>query len=100
MRKSSVIGRVAAVAALAVVLVAVGVILLSSGTTYQVRAIFSNASQIVSGDLVEVAGNKIGTVSNIAVTTNGQAQLTLRITNGAFDPLRDGTTATVRSVSL
>jgi phospholipid/cholesterol/gamma-HCH transport system substrate-binding protein len=99
-RKSSVIGRVAAVAALAVVLVAVGVILLSSGTTYQVRAIFSNASQIVSGDLVEVAGNKIGTVSNIAVTTNGQAQLTLRITNGAFDPLRDGTTATVRSVSL
>ena len=53
MRKSTLIGRVAAVAALAVVLVAVGVILLSSGTTYRVRAIFSNASQIVSGDLVE-----------------------------------------------
>ena len=100
MRNSTIIGRIAAVAALAVALVAVGVILLSSGSGYQVRAIFQNASQIVTGDLVEVAGNKIGTVSNIALTGNGQAQLTLTISNGAFNPLRQGTTATVRSVSL
>jgi phospholipid/cholesterol/gamma-HCH transport system substrate-binding protein len=83
-----------------VALIAVGVILLSSGSSYQVRAVFVNASQIVSGDLVEVAGNKIGTVSNIALTPNGQAELTLTISNGAFDPLREGTTAIVRSVSL
>lgn len=100
MRNSSVIGRVAAVAALVVALIAVGVIVLSNRTTYQVRAMFTNASQIVSGDLVEVAGNQIGTVSSIALTPNGQAQLTLQITNGAFEPLRRGTTATVRAVSL
>lgn len=94
------IGRVAAVAALVVALVAVTVIVLSNGTTYQVRAIFENASQIVTGDLVEVAGNQVGTVSNIALTPNGQAQLTLQINNGAFEPLREGTTATVRAVSL
>ncbi len=94
------IGRVAAVAALVVALVAVTVIVLSNGTTYQVRAIFQNASQIVTGDLVEVAGNQVGTVSNIALTPNGQAQLTLQINNGAFEPLREGTTATVRAVSL
>jgi phospholipid/cholesterol/gamma-HCH transport system substrate-binding protein len=95
-----VIGRVAAVAALVMALIAVSVIVLSNSTTYQVRAIFQNAGQIVTGDLVEVAGNQVGTVSNIALTPNGQAQLTLQITNGAFEPLRQGTTATVRAVSL
>ncbi len=100
MRNSSLIGRVAAVAAIGVVLVAVVVILFSSGSTYKVRAIFQNASQIVNGDLVEVAGNEIGTVSNVALTPDGQAQLTLNITNGAYKQLRRGTTATIRAVSL
>jgi phospholipid/cholesterol/gamma-HCH transport system substrate-binding protein len=99
-RNSSLIGRIAAVAAIGVVLVAVVVILFSGGSTYKVRAIFQNASQIVNGDLVEVAGNQIGTVSNIALTQNGQAQLTLNITNSAYSPLRTGTQATIRSVSL
>ncbi len=100
MRSSSVIGRIAAVAAIAIALVAVAVILLSSGSTYQVRAIFTNASQIVQGDLVEVAGNPVGTVSGIALTPQGQAQLTLQISNGAYTPLRQGTEATVRELSL
>ena len=65
MRNSSVIGRVAAGAAVVVVLVAVAVILLGSGSSYKVNAVFQNASQIVSGDLVEVSGNSIGTVSDI-----------------------------------
>ncbi len=79
---------------------AVAVILLSGGTTYQVKAVFANASQIVSGDLVEVAGNQVGTVSNIALTPSGDAQLTLNITNPAYSPLRQGTQATVRELSL
>ncbi len=100
MRNSSVIGRIAAVAAIVVAIVAVAVILLSSGSTYQVRANFANASQIVTGDLVEVSGNQIGTVSKIGVTPDGQAQLTLQISNSAYEPLRQGTTATVRELSL
>jgi phospholipid/cholesterol/gamma-HCH transport system substrate-binding protein len=99
-RNSSVIGRVAAVAAVAVALVAVAIVVLSSGSSYQVRAVFANASQIVSGDLVEVSGTSIGTVSNIALTPNGQAQLTLNITNHAFSPLHEGTQATIRELSL
>jgi phospholipid/cholesterol/gamma-HCH transport system substrate-binding protein len=99
-RNSSVIGRVAAIAAIAVALVAVVVILLSSGSSYQVRATFQNASQIVQGDLVQVAGNQIGTVSKIALTPQGQAQLTLTITNGSYIKLRQGTQATVRELSL
>ena len=87
-------------AALVIALVAVGVILLSGSNSYQVRAIFTNASQIISGDLVEVGGNSVGTVSNIALTPSGQAELTLNITDPVLDPLRQGTTATIREVSL
>ena len=100
MRNSSVIGRVAATAAIAVALIAVVVIVLSGGSTYQVKAIFQDASQIVSGDQVQVAGNPIGTVSSISLTPNGEAQLTLNITNKLYDPLRQGTEATVRQASL
>ncbi|HEY2259322.1 MAG TPA: MlaD family protein [Solirubrobacteraceae bacterium] len=100
MRNSSVIGRVAAIAAVVVALVAVAVIILSGGSTYQVKAVFTNASQIVSGDLVEVAGNQIGTVSSISLTPDGRAQLTMSISNSAYDPLRQGTQATIRETSL
>ena len=100
MRNTTVIGRIAAVAAIGVVFVAVVVILFSSGSSYQVRATFINASQIVSGDRVEVAGNPIGSVSDIALTPEGQAQLTLTIDDGRYTPLREGTEATVRQTSL
>ena len=100
MQKPTVIGRVAAVAAVLVALVAVAVIILSGGSSYQVRAMFENASQIVAGDLVEVSGTSIGTVSNIALTPDGQAQLTLTINNRNDDPLRQGTQATIRELSL
>jgi phospholipid/cholesterol/gamma-HCH transport system substrate-binding protein len=100
MRNSSVIGRIAAVAAVVIAVVVVAVILLSSGSSYKVKAIFENASQIVPGDLIEVSGNSIGTVSDITLTPNGQAQLTLNITGCAYRPLREGTQATVREASL
>jgi len=99
-RNASFIGRVAAVAAVAIVIVAVVVIVLGGGRSYQVHAIFQNASQIVNGDLVEVAGDDIGTVSNISLTPNGEADLTLNITDLTYDPLFRGTLATVRAVSL
>ena len=100
MRNSSVIGRVAALAALAIAVIAVAVILLSSGSSYTVQAVFSNASQIVTGDQVEVAGNSIGSVSKISLTPDGQAQLTLNISQKNYDPLRQGTQATIRETSL
>ena len=100
MRNASVIGRVVAVAAVAIVIVAVVVVVLRGGRSYQVHAIFQNASQIVSGDQVEVAGNGIGTVSNIELTPDGQANLTLDITDPTYQHLYPGTLATVRAVSL
>jgi phospholipid/cholesterol/gamma-HCH transport system substrate-binding protein len=100
MRNSSLIGRVAALAAVGIAIAAVAVILLSGGSSYQVKAIFTNASQLVTGDQVQVAGNPVGSVSKITLTPSGQAELTLTIDNSTFQPLHQGTQATVRLASL
>jgi phospholipid/cholesterol/gamma-HCH transport system substrate-binding protein len=86
--------------AVAIAVVVVAVILLSSGSSYEVKAVFQDASQIVSGDQVQVAGNTVGTVSSIVLTPSGQAQLTLDISDPSFTPLHQGTDATVRLSSL
>jgi phospholipid/cholesterol/gamma-HCH transport system substrate-binding protein len=99
-RNSSLIGRVAAFAAVGIAIVAVAIILLSGGSSYQVKAIFSNASQLVPGDEVDVAGNSIGSVSKITLTPGGQAELTLTIDSSTYQPLHQGTLATVRLASL
>jgi phospholipid/cholesterol/gamma-HCH transport system substrate-binding protein len=99
-RNSSVIGRVAAVLAVIVAVVAVALIVFGGGSSYTVNAVFENASQVVSGDLVEVAGTKVGTVSNITITPDGRADLQLSLGGGPFMPLHEGTTATIREVSL
>jgi phospholipid/cholesterol/gamma-HCH transport system substrate-binding protein len=99
-RNSTVIGRAAAISAVVLAVVAVAVILLGGGSKYTVTAVFNNASQIVSGDQVEVGGVPIGTVSKISLTTNGLAELQLSISDSAYTPLRQGTTATVRESSL
>jgi phospholipid/cholesterol/gamma-HCH transport system substrate-binding protein len=99
-RNSSVIGRIAALAALVVAVLAVALILLAGGSSYQVKAIFQNASQIVTGDQVQVGGNAVGSVSNIQLTPNGQAELTLSINNSLYSPLHQGTHAIVRDPGL
>ncbi len=100
MRNFSVIGRVAAIGAIVIAVIAIAVLLFSGGPSYVIKADFVNASQLVTGNLVEVSGNSIGTVTNIDLTPDGQAQVTMSISNSAFDPLRQGTLATVRQASL
>ena len=46
---------------------------------------------------MQVSGNPVGTVSDIALTPNGQAQLTINISNSDYVPLHQGTEATVRA---
>jgi phospholipid/cholesterol/gamma-HCH transport system substrate-binding protein len=99
-RHSTLIGRLTAAGALVAAIIAVALIIFSNGRSYSVRAIFQNASLLVNGDQVEVAGNTIGSVSAISLTPYGQAQVTLKITNPTFQPLHRGTIATVRLASL
>jgi phospholipid/cholesterol/gamma-HCH transport system substrate-binding protein len=100
MQSVSAIGRIAALGAVigAIVLVAV-VLFAGGGGGYEVRTEFVNASQLVKGNLVQVAGTQVGSVKDIELTPDGQALVTLSM-NEDYAPLREGTTATIRQFSL
>src|SRR5215204_6152494 len=53
---------------------------------YFVRAIFDNASTLVQGEDVKVAGVPVGVISDLDVTPENKAAVTLRIDNEAFTP--------------
>jgi len=86
--------------AVIVAVAAVAVVLLNSGSDYKVHALFQNASQLVKGDNVQVSGAPIGSVDSIKLTDDGQADVTLNITDDRYKPLHEGTQAVVRQASL
>jgi phospholipid/cholesterol/gamma-HCH transport system substrate-binding protein len=97
---SSAVGRIAAVVALLGAAVAAAIVLRGSGgDSYEVTAKFENASQLVGGEQVVVAGTPAGKVTDIALGSNGEALVTFSV-DEAYAPLERGTTATVRSFSL
>ena len=98
MRASSIIGRVAALVALVVAVLAV-VLLLGGGDDYTVTAEFENAGQLVKGNQVVVGGSAVGTVNEIELGDDGQALVTFSV-NDDYAPLQRGTVATIRSPSL
>jgi phospholipid/cholesterol/gamma-HCH transport system substrate-binding protein len=97
---SSVVGRIAAVLALLVAIVLVVVLVVGGGSSYTVTAAFSNASQLVTGNNVSVAGAPVGSVKSISLSDDGQALVKMEISDGAYSPLPEGTHATIRSASL
>jgi phospholipid/cholesterol/gamma-HCH transport system substrate-binding protein len=87
------------VAALVVAVAAIAWIALrgASETTYKLR--FQSAGQLVKGDDVQVGGRGIGSVKDIALTDDNQAQITVGVSDD-FAPLHEGTTAVIRATSL
>jgi phospholipid/cholesterol/gamma-HCH transport system substrate-binding protein len=98
-RTSSAVGRIAAIVALGVAAVVVALLLFGGGSSYEITAEFENASQLVPGSQVVVAGVPSGSVSNIALGDHGQALVTFTV-DSPYAPLREGTHATIRSYSL
>jgi phospholipid/cholesterol/gamma-HCH transport system substrate-binding protein len=89
------------VLALGIVLFVVVVLKVVGGSGgYTLHAQFNDASQLVKGDLVEVGGQQIGTVSDIRLTDDNLADVVLKITDDEFKNLRRGTRAQVRTVGL
>ena len=100
-RHSRTVGRAVALGALLVAAAVVAVLLLRpGGDSYEVTARFANAAQLVKGDLVQVAGAEIGTITGIELTDDGQADVRLSITDDRYQPLREGTEAVIRQASL
>src|SRR3954453_1454766 len=87
------------VGALVIAVIAVlAVLLFTGGSSYTVKAVFQNAGQLVKGNQVLVSGQQIGTISDIRLTDQGQAEVVMRLDK--FTPLHDGTTAVIRATSL
>ena len=100
MPTSTVVGRVAAVLALIGAVVVALLLVLGGGSPYTVTAQFVNASQLVTGNNVNVAGAPVGSVKEISLSDDGQALVEMEISDDAYAPLPQGTHATIRSQSL
>jgi phospholipid/cholesterol/gamma-HCH transport system substrate-binding protein len=79
--------------------IAVVVYLATRSSAYHYRFDFTDAGQLVTGDLVRIGGTPAGTVDSISLTRNGLAQVGVSV-NSNYGPLRDGTTAAIRSPGL
>ncbi len=91
MPTSSVVGRIAAVLALLGAVIVVLLLVLGGGSSYTVTAEFQNASQLVTGNKVNVAGVPVGSVKQISLSDDGQALVKMEISDSAYTPLPDGT---------
>jgi phospholipid/cholesterol/gamma-HCH transport system substrate-binding protein len=98
---TTMVSRALAVASLVLAIVVLAVILLPGGEgSYTIHAHFTDAGQLVHGDLVEVGGRHVGTVSDLRLTDDGMADVVLSIDDDAVKPLHDGTSAAIRTVGL
>src|SRR4051812_2883459 len=100
MRSVSGVGRVAAIGAVIAAVVLVAIVLFGGfSSDYTVTARFLNAGQLVKGNPVQTGGAPIGSVKEIKITPDGQAEVKLSI-DGDHSPLRQGTRAAIRQFSL
>ena len=72
----------------------------SDATSYKVRAIFDNAAFVVTGEDVRVAGVRVGSIDDLAVTEDNKAAVTLKIDDPAYQDFREDATCKVRPQSL
>jgi phospholipid/cholesterol/gamma-HCH transport system substrate-binding protein len=94
------VARYATVAAIAAAVALVVLVVFGAGSdSYELKARFINASQLVTGNHVQTGGVPIGSVKRIEITDGGQAEVTIRV-DGEYAPLRRGTRAVIRQSSV
>lgn len=96
-----VFGRVLAIAALiTALLLCLYLLLRGASDGYTVRALASDAGQLVKGNEVQVGGVPVGSVKSVTLDEDDRlAELELSV-NDEMAPLHEGTTATIRNPSL
>lgn len=92
-------GRVIALGAVIAVVVIVALVLFSGDGGYQITARFQNAAQLVPGNQVYVGGVPAGSVKDIQITPDGQADVKLEVKD-QYTPLHQGTRALIKQTSL
>ena len=90
------VGGVVAVLALAALAAVAAILLLGGQSGHQYKLLFETGGQLVPGNQVLVAGQPIGSVDEITLTDDAQAQIDITVD----EPLHEGTTAMIRSTSL
>jgi phospholipid/cholesterol/gamma-HCH transport system substrate-binding protein len=99
MRSVSGVGRVAALGAVIAAVALVAILLFGGGSdSYTVKATFANGGQLVKGNPVQTGGVPIGSVQEISITDDGQAEVEMKIDDD-HAPLHVGTRATIRQFS-
>lgn len=93
------IARVMAAGALVLAAVAIVLLLVLSGSGYNLRLNFQDAGGLVSGNLVMIGPATVGTVQSIGLTPNGEAQVKIGLDKDA-SPMHLGTVARIYENSL
>ena len=88
--------RIAALGALLVAIVLVLILFLGSGNGYTYRLLFETGGQLVPGNSVSVGGQPVGSVEEITLTDDWQADVKISVD----EQLHEGTTAVIRATSL
>jgi phospholipid/cholesterol/gamma-HCH transport system substrate-binding protein len=95
-RGASTPARIAAVAAVLVAIAVVVVLLLGGDGGHRYTFLFQTGGQLVPGNEVLTAGQRVGSVDSIDLTDDNQAAVKVTMD----EPLREGTTALIRQTSL
>ncbi len=92
-------GRPLAIGALAIVVLIVAYLVFAGGGGATYKLEFAEGDQLVRGDQVQVGGVPVGSVTEIELTHDFKALVTIHV-DSALAPLHAGTTSQVRVPSL
>jgi phospholipid/cholesterol/gamma-HCH transport system substrate-binding protein len=97
--RSSSAARPLALGALGLVVLVIAFIVFGGGGGATYHLIFPEAGQLVKGDQVQVGGVPVGSVTNLELTKDFKARVTIHV-DSSLTPLHEGTVAQVRVPSL
>jgi phospholipid/cholesterol/gamma-HCH transport system substrate-binding protein len=90
-------GRLAAIIALFLIALAIIVLLVSSGgNSSHYKLLFETGGQLVKGNQVLIGGVPVGSVDDVTLTDNGEAEVDISVDR----PLHEGSSAIIRATSL
>jgi phospholipid/cholesterol/gamma-HCH transport system substrate-binding protein len=93
------VGRMLAAGALGIVVLIVAYLVFSGGGGADYHLEMNEAGQLVRGDQVQVGGVPVGSVTDIALTPDFKARVTIHV-ESSLTPLHEGTVAEIRVPSL